>query len=63
MLVRRHSRDYVQRVSDGTGCAGVTAGLADEEAARLRAGKIAVACGWPQEVRQFRVPMQLPGVS
>lgn len=22
----RHSRDYVQRVADGTGCAGVTAG-------------------------------------
>jgi hypothetical protein len=30
----------------------------DEEAARLWAGKIAVACGWPQEVRRFRVPMQ-----
>ena len=28
----------------------------DEAAARLWAGKIAVACGWPQEVRQFRVP-------
>jgi len=27
----------------------------DEEAARLWAGKIAVACGWPQEVRRFRV--------
>jgi hypothetical protein len=26
----------------------------DEEAARLWAGKIAVACGWPQEVRRFR---------
>ncbi len=26
----------------------------DEAAARLWAGKIAVACGWPQEVRQFR---------
>jgi hypothetical protein len=25
----------------------------DEEAARLWAGKIAVACGWPQEVRRF----------
>ena len=32
----------------------------DEETARLWAGKIAVACGWPQEVRRFRVPMQLP---
>lgn len=28
--------------------------VADEEAARLWAGKIAVACGWPQEVRRFR---------
>ena len=27
----------------------------DEAAARLWAGKIAVACGWPQEVRRFRV--------
>ncbi|MGH3186486.1 MAG: YciI family protein [Streptosporangiaceae bacterium] len=34
--------------------------VADEEAARLWAGKIAVACDWPQEVRRFRVPMQLP---
>jgi hypothetical protein len=29
--------------------------VVDEEAARLWAGKIAVACGWPQEVRRFRV--------
>ena len=28
--------------------------VADEEAARLWAGKISVACGWPQEVRRFR---------
>ena len=28
--------------------------VADEEAARLWAEKIAVACGWPQEVRRFR---------
>jgi len=28
--------------------------VANEEAARLWAGKVAVACGWPQEVRQFR---------
>jgi hypothetical protein len=28
--------------------------VADEEAARQWAGKIAVACGWPQEVRRFR---------
>ena len=32
----------------------------DEQAARLWAGKIAVACGWPQEVRPFMVRMQLP---
>jgi hypothetical protein len=31
--------------------------VADEKAARLWAGKIAVACGWPQEVRRFQVPM------
>ena len=30
----------------------------DEAAARLWAGKIAVAYGWPQEVRRFQVPMQ-----
>jgi len=35
--------------------------VADEEAARLWAGKIAVACGWPQEVHQFR--MGLPEIS
>ena len=34
--------------------------VADEAAARLWAGRIAVACGWPQEVRRFQVPMQLP---
>ena len=28
--------------------------VADEEAARLWAGKIAVACGWPQEVTRFQ---------
>src|SRR4051794_7370903 len=32
--------------------------VADEEAARLWAAKIAVACGWPQEVRRFRVRRQ-----
>lgn len=31
----------------------------DEAAARIWAGKIAVACGWPQEVRRFRRRMQL----
>ncbi|WP_426563016.1 YciI family protein [Angustibacter sp. McL0619] len=34
--------------------------VADEEAARLWAGKIAVACGWPQEVRRFQVRRQPP---
>lgn len=34
--------------------------VVDEDAARMWAEKIAVACGWPQEVRRFRVPMQLP---
>ena len=29
--------------------------VADEAAARLWAAKIAVACGWPQEVRPFMV--------
>lgn len=29
--------------------------VADEQEARLWAGKIAVACGWPQEVRRFQV--------
>jgi hypothetical protein len=30
----------------------------DEDAARLWAGKIAVACGWPQEVHRFQVPRE-----
>ena len=30
----------------------------DEAAALLWAGKIAVACGWPQEVRRFRVAVR-----
>ena len=33
--------------------------VADEAQARRWAGKIAVACGWPQEVRRFQVPMSL----
>jgi hypothetical protein len=37
--------------------------VADEEAARLWAGKIAAACGWPQEVRRFLPPMQPPETS
>lgn len=28
--------------------------VADEDAARMWAGKIAVACGWPQDVRRFK---------
>jgi len=35
----------------------------DDEAARHWAGKIAVACGWPQEVHRFQVPMVLPEPS
>jgi hypothetical protein len=31
----------------------------DDEAARLWAGKVAVACGWPQEVHRFRTPEQI----
>jgi hypothetical protein len=34
--------------------------VADEEEARLWAGKVAVACGWPQEVRRFQVATQRP---
>ncbi len=34
--------------------------VADEAAARLWAGKIAVACGWPQQVHRFQVPPKLP---
>ena len=37
--------------------------VADEQAARLWAGKIAVACGWPQEVRRFQVRMQPRPIS
>jgi len=32
----------------------------DEAAARYWAGRIAVACDWPQEVRIFRTPEQVP---
>jgi hypothetical protein len=31
--------------------------VADDEAAKKWAGKIAEACGWPQEVRRFKPPM------
>ncbi len=32
----------------------------DESAARYWAGRIAMACDWPQEVRIFRTPDQIP---
>ena len=32
--------------------------VTDEETARMWAGKVAFACGWPQEVRRFQVPRQ-----
>jgi hypothetical protein len=32
----------------------------DEAAARYWAGKVAVACDWPQEVRIFRTPADIP---
>ena len=34
--------------------------VADEESARFWAGRAAVACGWPQEVRRFQPPRQVP---
>jgi hypothetical protein len=37
--------------------------VADEQEARLWAGKLAVACGWPQEVWRFGVPPELPEAS
>jgi hypothetical protein len=37
--------------------------VADEQQARLWAGKIAVACGWPQEVRRFMPHWELPETS
>jgi hypothetical protein len=35
----------------------------DEEAAQLWAGKIAMGCGWPQEVRRFRPRIQFAETS
>jgi hypothetical protein len=32
----------------------------DEDSARYWAGRVAVACDWPQEVRIFRTPGQVP---
>jgi hypothetical protein len=37
--------------------------VADEEAARMWAGKAAVACGWPQEVRRFQKPRTGPATD
>jgi len=37
--------------------------VANEDAARLWAGRIAVACGWPQEVQRFQVPAPRPRTS
>ena len=37
--------------------------VADEETARLWAARIAVACGWPQEVRRFQIPAPHPRTS
>ena len=34
--------------------------VADKEAARVWAGKIAVACGWPQEVRRLMQEPEVP---
>jgi hypothetical protein len=34
--------------------------VADEQQARYWAGRIATACGWPQEVHRFQIPMKLP---
>ena len=33
--------------------------VADDEAARHWAGKIAIACGWPQQVHRFMTPPHL----
>ena len=30
--------------------------VADDVAAKMWAGKVAEACGWPQEVRRFKPP-------
>ena len=49
---------YVESKEHLGGFAVVT--VDDEDAARYWAGKVAVACGWPQEVRRFQVPMQRP---
>jgi hypothetical protein len=37
--------------------------VTDEQAARVWAGKIAAACGWPQEVRRFLPHMEVPETS
>jgi hypothetical protein len=35
--------------------------VADEATAQMWAGRIAEACGWPQEVRRFKPPRVLQG--
>jgi hypothetical protein len=35
--------------------------VAGDDAARMWAERIAVACGWPQEVQRFQGPGQIPG--
>lgn len=35
--------------------------VADEDEARHWAAKVAVACGWPQEVHRFQSPRRRPG--
>jgi hypothetical protein len=37
--------------------------VADEQEARVWAGKLAIACGWPQEVRRFMRPPEFPEAS
>jgi len=37
--------------------------VADEDEARMWAGKVAMACGWPQEVHRFQSPRRLPETS
>jgi hypothetical protein len=37
--------------------------VADEQQARYWAGRIATACGWPQEVHRFQVRFTVPGDS
>lgn len=49
---------YVETKETFGGFAAVD--VPDEATARYWAGRIAVACDWPQEVRIFRTPAQVP---